>query len=43
MKSIQINVKLHVRVKGVFTIELLTKLIANSSKFYLATVTKLYF
>ena len=39
-KSVQINVKLHIRVKGVFTIELLTKLIANISKFHLARVYK---
>ena len=29
VKSVQFNAKLHVRVQGVFTIELLTKLIAS--------------
>ena len=40
VKSVQINVKLHVRVKGLFTVELLTKLIASISKFHLAKIHK---
>ena len=36
VKSVQINVELHIRVKGVFTVELLTKLIPSISKFNLA-------
>ena len=39
VKSVQINVKLHVRVKGVFALELL----ASVSKFQLAKVYKALF